>query len=112
MQSRFLKLVEPIENPSTLKVKQTGKAGSMSHPTNKHQRLEMGRNKARKIIKAWRGWWGHKEWLSEDGKIFKTLVHTRKPCSCHMCGNPRRYFGEVTKQERIADIEFEEQLNS
>jgi len=24
----------------------------------------------------------------------------RKPCSCWMCGNPRRYFGEITVQER------------
>jgi len=24
----------------------------------------------------------------------------RKPCSCWMCGNPRRYFGEPTVQER------------
>lgn len=24
----------------------------------------------------------------------------RKPCSCWMCGNPRRHLGEVTLQER------------
>ena len=23
----------------------------------------------------------------------------RKPCSCAMCGNPRRFYGEVTRQE-------------
>ena len=25
-------------------------------------------------------------------------------CSCWMCGNPRKYFGEVTRQEKMAKI--------
>lgn len=25
---------------------------------------------------------------------------TRVPCSCHMCGNPRKFSGEVTIQEK------------
>jgi len=25
-------------------------------------------------------------------------------CSCAMCGNPRKFFGEVTRQEKIAEI--------
>ena len=25
-------------------------------------------------------------------------------CSCWMCGNPRKYFGEVTRQEKMAEI--------
>jgi len=29
------------------------------------------------------------------------IAHARKPCSCPMCGNPRR-LGEVTLQERRA----------
>ena len=28
---------------------------------------------------------------------------TPAPCSCWMCGNPRRYFGEKTVQEKRAD---------
>ena len=28
------------------------------------------------------------------------LAHARQPCSCAMCGNPRRWFGELTLQER------------
>ena len=28
------------------------------------------------------------------------LARTRRPCSCWMCGNPRRHLGEVTVQER------------
>lgn len=29
-------------------------------------------------------------------------VETPKPCSCFMCGNPRKWFGEKTVQERRA----------
>ncbi len=29
------------------------------------------------------------------------------PCSCWMCGNPRRYFGERSLQERRANQEDE-----
>lgn len=28
------------------------------------------------------------------------FAHTVPGCSCWMCGNPRRYFGEVTMQEQ------------
>lgn len=31
----------------------------------------------------------------------------RTPCSCALCGNPRRYTGEVTRQERRAELERE-----
>ena len=31
------------------------------------------------------------------------LTRTRKPCSCMMCGNPRRTLKEITRQERIAN---------
>lgn len=30
-------------------------------------------------------------------------LQTRTPCSCWMCGNPRRHHLEKTMQERIAD---------
>jgi len=30
------------------------------------------------------------------------FAHTRQLCSCWMCGNPRRYFGELSFQERRA----------
>jgi hypothetical protein len=28
----------------------------------------------------------------------------RRPCSCWMCGNPRKYFGERTRQELKAAL--------
>jgi hypothetical protein len=34
--------------------------------------------------------------------VLKTLLNTPKTCSCWMCGNPRKYFKEITKQEKIS----------
>jgi hypothetical protein len=33
----------------------------------------------------------------------------RAPCSCSMCGNPRRFFGEVTLQELRASYRRDEE---
>jgi hypothetical protein len=33
-------------------------------------------------------------------------VNTPAKCSCWMCGNPRRYFDEKSRQERIWDEMF------
>jgi len=38
-----------------------------------------------------------------DARATGRLVHTRQLCSCWMCGNPRRYLGETTLQERRAE---------
>jgi hypothetical protein len=35
------------------------------------------------------------------------FAKNRKKCSCWMCGNPRRYFGELTMQERKANEAME-----
>lgn len=36
------------------------------------------------------------------------LVRTPSACSCWMCGNPRKFFGELTVQEKkFLDIEKE-----
>jgi hypothetical protein len=31
-------------------------------------------------------------------------AHTPALCSCWMCGNPRKYSGERTRQEQLADM--------
>lgn len=31
------------------------------------------------------------------------FAHHGKLCSCFMCGNPRRYWGDLTMQEKRAD---------
>ncbi len=38
-------------------------------------------------------------WVPDD-RALGISVNTQKPCSCVMCGNPRRYNGEPTIQER------------
>ena len=37
------------------------------------------------------------------------LSHARKPCSCAMCGNPRRWFGERSLQERRLEWQSSDQ---
>ncbi|HEX6747879.1 MAG TPA: hypothetical protein VF092_11365 [Longimicrobium sp.] len=40
----------------------------------------------------------------DDARHRGKIAHTRRLCSCPMCGNPRRHFGETTLQERRADL--------
>lgn len=42
-------------------------------------------------------------YYDDGGPLFQTMRFTRVPCSCAACGNPRRHFGGVTRQERRAD---------
>jgi len=47
----------------------------------------------------------------EDPRVVGIAASTHcVGCSCYMCGNPRKYFGEITIQEKIADINEKEQL--
>ena len=60
---------------------------------NKLFRRQQGVKRAKKLIKAnplWRF-------------SFATLIKTRKPCSCYMCGNQRKHYGK-TYQELKADL--------
>ena len=53
-------------------------------------------------------WWS---WPGKEGKLRKT----RCVCSCYMCGNPRKTFGNgklaKTFQEIKHDITYREELN-
>jgi len=40
------------------------------------------------------------------------FVDTPKPCSCWMCGNPRKHWKEETRQELISKTIFYEQARS
>jgi len=50
--------------------------------------------------------WGRD--LAQEPKLLAKAVDTPCPCSCWMCGNPRRYFGELTRPERRELLEFRE----
>ena len=48
---------------------------------------------------------------SEDKVFIGKMTSTHGAlCSCSMCGNPRRYFKEITKQEKRANEDFCEQI--
>ena len=38
-------------------------------------------------------------YAKHDPKAIGKLAQTRTPCSCSMCGNPRRWFGDPTLAE-------------
>jgi hypothetical protein len=44
--------------------------------------------------------WGFDHAQPEWADRLSALVDTPTPCSCYSCGNPRKYFGEPTMQER------------
>lgn len=48
---------------------------------------------------------------SEDKVFIGKMASTHgASCSCPMCGNPRRYFKEITKQEKKSNENFREQI--
>jgi len=76
-------------------------------------RREKGLSKARKILRVWRGGsWAmlNGDWYADDGEIAQGLFRTRTPCSGMCCGNPRKWYGERTRQELIADEDMQNQL--
>lgn len=49
-------------------------------------------------------------WLTPaEFKRWVSLTASSYPCSCMHCGNPRRHFGERTRQELQAQISEQEQ---
>jgi len=78
-------------------------------------RREQGIIRAQRVLAALRGMTTrYRDFYSDDGEIAKRMIKTRVPCSCPMCGNPRRHLGQKTVQERKADEAFTaamEQLN-
>lgn len=54
-------------------------------------------NNAR-LRKNRRFFWGRD--LAHENRASGIVVDTPTPCSCYMCGNPRKYFKEKTIQEQ------------
>ena len=44
----------------------------------------------------------YRGYAAQDPRHLGKIAHAPQLCSCFMCGNPRRYFGEPTLQERRA----------
>jgi len=75
---------------------------------NKLERRQEGIKRARRLMRVYRSFGVPGNWYDEDGMIFKRAIHTRVPCSCWMCRNPRKS-GEVTYQEKKADLDLQDE---
>jgi len=83
----------------------------------KAQRRYEGQKRAKRVLRIMRqrNAWEESRWpelYADDSEIAHRMVHTRAACSCYMCGNPRRQFGEKTVQERRADEMFAAELET
>ena len=54
-------------------------------------------------------WWGTNNTDPDLVKASGKLANNIKYCSCYMCGNPRKWFNELTFQERKALQDEEDQ---
>ena len=65
-------------------------------------RRREGIKRAGRVLAVWRAreWPGFPDW---EAAARRMLISGKLPCSCPMCGNQRRHFGQLTVQERRAD---------
>ena len=50
-------------------------------------------------------------WSDPEGEVaIRKNAATPHPCSSYCCGNPRKWFGELTWQEVRAGIDYREQV--
>ena len=66
--------------------------------THKAMNRALRRHHVARLKKKRRFRWGRD--LAQEPKALARLVNTPTPCSCHMCGNDRKYLGERTIQEQ------------
>lgn len=64
------------------------------------------RHHLQRLKKARAADYGMGEGQQGDLAVLGRHVNTPAKCSCWMCGNPRRFFGEKSLQERIQDEKF------
>lgn len=76
------------------------------------KRLEKGILKAEQILRfRENNWYGFDNLTEEErNRIRGLLKKTPKACSCWMCGNPRKYFGEIPLRESRQIMEAYAQL--
>jgi len=86
-------------------------------------RLIVAQGKAEKIFKRYKGFSPRNEdqlgsyygswWTDDDIKRMVGIYRkTKVPCSCYICGNPRRHWGylpmQEVKQHLNADFQYED----
>jgi hypothetical protein len=57
-----------------------------------------------KIKRMMKEQWGYDGELLSEKNVGKNASTHGKPCSCWMCGNPRKHRHQKTKQEVIAEL--------
>ena len=78
----------------------------------KDQKRAIRRHHYQRLKKNRSVYWGRRyEWSDPlDDEELGFLANTPTPCSCYMCGNPRRYWKQVTLKERKAYLIFVDDL--
>lgn len=66
----------------------------------KDMKRVLSRHHAARLKAARRFHWGRD--IRHNAKLIGKVTDTPTPCSCWMCGNPRRYRNELTCQEHRA----------
>ena len=64
----------------------------------KNMKRALRRHHVARLKKARSYYWGRD--IRQDVKSLGKAIDTPTPCSCWLCGNPRRTSNEVTLQER------------
>ncbi|WP_026186450.1 hypothetical protein [Thioalkalivibrio thiocyanodenitrificans] len=75
----------------------------------KDQSRSIRRHHVERLKNARRRFWGRD--LSGERKHLSMVVDTPCPCSCFMCGNPRRRWRKKTIQERRHEAIVKEDFN-
>lgn len=88
----------------------------MGHPTNKYERFEIGKKKGKRRTQGFLGPMSRIQDENERLAIIERSEHVRRntgqPCSCYLCGNPRKHTQELSMQEKRAEMHFEDTLSS
>lgn len=73
----------------------------------KSMRAAVRRQRTERIKKRVQNLYGG--WAKDNPRVIGLLTNTRVLCSCNGCGNPRKHFGELSRQERRAlDAAYDE----
>lgn len=72
-------------------------------------RADRRRATAKVKAKRSKSYWGYDRSAERmDARRAGMVTHTAAICSCHMCGNPRKWFGQRTLKELIHQINLKE----
>ena len=80
----------------------------MRNPNFRRQQVERTKARAQRQLRLI--WWKEPEGITAKA-VAKRAAH-RTTCSCPRCGNPRRFLGEITRQEMQADCRLADENSS